>query len=580
MDTDTLLKDRYRIKETLAQGRLATTFLAVDERTSQLCVVKQLSVLSAYSQSVKEVESLSGSDAAKIVELFEREGRILAHLDHPRIPNLVDCFTVETEDDTQLYLVQQYVKARSLAQLVAAGRHFSEGEVIQIALQVTEILEYLHDRSPPLVHRDIKPSNILYGEGAEVFLIDFGAVKNHLVQYELEGSTVVGTYGYMPLEQYEANAVPASDIYSLGATLIAVLSHKEPSEIGRREAQLDFGGHVHVSKGLAAVLAKMVEPSLERRYRTAAELKRDLEALLAEKRGPALRRLVSASVVALIVLAGYGLLQSRAAHRAEDPVETAPVPSEGSAATDEPRALPQRSDAGTSAVEPRAPVARVLRLDIFQSFEFVDDPWYPEGLSVGQGLTFAGGLDTRPYETLRAEPSYRSSQVLYSYLPLGNSPDTRITFVIDELDRPTWMIYVDKNNNEDLTDDGPPYQNPLVRGRVPVTITLPVEVVTSSGTTLHRPYKLFFYVGEGREGGPYRPYFFAACHYVGKVDLGGRLFSAVAFEFGRHTGLFVESGVWIDLNGDGAFEKGTEHFLDGELVRVGDDVYRIELAYP
>ena len=279
MDTDTLLNDRYRIKETLGQGRLATTYLAADERTAKLCVVKQLSVHRAYSESTKDVGSVSGSDAAKVVELFEREGRILAHLDHPRIPKHVDRFTIETGDDTQLHLVQEYVDAQSLAQLVEAGRHFTEREVEQIALQVADILAYLHDRSPPLVHRDIKPSNILYGDGGEVFLIDFGAVKDRLVQYGLEGSTIVGTYSYMPLEQYQGDAVPASDIYSLGATLIAVLAHLEPSEIGRRGSRLDFRPHVNVSERFAIVLAKMVEPDVARRYHTASTLKQALEAL-------------------------------------------------------------------------------------------------------------------------------------------------------------------------------------------------------------------------------------------------------------------------------------------------------------
>jgi serine/threonine protein kinase len=233
----------------------------------------------AYSESTKDVGSVSGSDAAKVVELFEREGRILAHLDHPRIPKHIDRFTVETGDDTQLHLVQEYVDAQSLAQLVEAGRHFTEQEVVQIALQVADILAYLHDRSPPLVHRDIKPSNILYGDGGDVSLIDFGAVKDRLVQYGLEGSTIVGTYGYMPLEQYQGDAVPASDIYSLGATLIVVLAHLEPSEIGRRGSRLDFRPHVNVSPRFADVLAKMVEPDVARRYRTASALKQALEAL-------------------------------------------------------------------------------------------------------------------------------------------------------------------------------------------------------------------------------------------------------------------------------------------------------------
>ncbi|MCI0528181.1 MAG: hypothetical protein L0Y56_12150, partial [Nitrospira sp.] len=97
------------------------------------------------------------------------------------------------------------------------------------------------------------------------------------------GSTIVGTYGYMPLEQFEGRAMPASDIYALGASLIYLLSHKEPGQIEKKELRLDFYPHVNVSEGFARILERMLEPAWERRYQSASHLKEELEGLLAGK---------------------------------------------------------------------------------------------------------------------------------------------------------------------------------------------------------------------------------------------------------------------------------------------------------
>jgi hypothetical protein len=565
MDVGSLLNDRFRITDTLGQRRLSTTYLALDTQTDQQCVVKQLSVRRAYAGPVPEVGAVVGSDAAKLIELFEREGRVLEHLDHPQIPKLVDVFTVESELDTHLYLVQEHVHAQSLEDLVTAGRHFTEAEVVDIAVQVAEILEYLHGRSPPLIHRDLKPSNILYDDAGRAYLVDFGAVKDRLVQYELEGSTVVGTYGYMPLEQHEGNAVPASDIYSLGATLIAVLSHLEPSDIGRRDMKFDFRPHVQVSAPFGNVLAKMVEPDLSGRYRSASELKRDLEGSPAATPHPRLLRYAAAAAAVGALAAGLGPFAVRALKN-DNPVTRRP-----GAVSSTTEALPEHR----GVFVPVAPTDGVLRLDIYESFRYVDSGW-PHGLSVTQ--TVARGLDVLPYEPLLDEPKYRSDEPLYGYLPLGNGPDSRITFVIDELDRPTWVAYVDKNNNNDLTDDGPPLQNQGT-GTLAVAAAVSVDLVTASGATLRQPYHLWLWVSESERDGALFARLYGRCHYEGRVVFGGREFLTVAYEYDRHNALFAENGIWIDLNENGELER-TEHFLDGELIRVGDDTYRLELDYP
>ena len=161
--------------------------------------------------------------------------------------------------------------------------HFSQREVIEIALQVSGILEYLHSLSPPIIHRDIKPSNILIDSNGDVQLVDFGAVRDKILHNQkTEGSdfTVVGTYGFMPFEQFQGRAVPASDIYSLGATLVYLLSHKEPHEIESIGSDLEFENHIPVSSEFMSVLRKMLEHDCTKRYQNAFELSADLRRLL------------------------------------------------------------------------------------------------------------------------------------------------------------------------------------------------------------------------------------------------------------------------------------------------------------
>lgn len=262
MTTD-LLHNRYRIERELGWGGFATTYLATDLDTQQTCVVKELSI-----RKVRDWKS---------VELFEREAKILKNLNHSRIPAYFDHFTIETERDYNFYLVEAYVEGKTLAEWVESGRHFTEAEVIEIAWRITETLEYLHGFSPPIIHRDLKPTNIILNAAGEVFLIDFGAVRDTLTI--AGGSTMVGTFGYMPPEQLDGLAVPASDLYALGTLLIYLLSHKEPSKMEKRRLQLYFQPHVRVSPALEQVLLHLIEPDWRSRYASATDLKRDLHRL-------------------------------------------------------------------------------------------------------------------------------------------------------------------------------------------------------------------------------------------------------------------------------------------------------------
>jgi serine/threonine protein kinase len=295
-----LLKDRYEIREKLGEGGFAETFLAHDRETGSACVLKIL--------SWKDIPDW------KVIELFEREARVLSQMKHAQIPHFIEFFTEEIESGTKIVLVQEYISGKNLAESIRAGKHYREKEVIEIGLQVTDILEYLHGFSPPIIHRDIKPSNLLESDDGELHLIDFGAVRDKVLHHqktEAGGFTVVGTYGFMPFEQFQGQAVPASDIYSLGMSMITLLSHKEPHEMELTGSFLDFEPYLNVSANFRDVLKKMIAHRVEDRYASAAELRKDLEALLRgeapQSLQPKRNAIRSGTVVMLIILLFIGL---------------------------------------------------------------------------------------------------------------------------------------------------------------------------------------------------------------------------------------------------------------------------------
>lgn len=262
-----LIHQRYKVIEKLGEGGFSEVYLALDQRTNKECVVKHL-----LSRKVDNIKS---------IQLFEREAKILSNLDHPNIPKFIDYFTIETNQNLGgFYLVQEKLEGKTLQQLVEEGKCFYEKDVILTALEIVKILKYLHSLSPPIIHRDIKPSNIIFTINKEVYLIDFGAVKDSVSAYGIGSTLVVGTGGYMSIEQIQGRAEPASDIYSLGLSLIFLLSHKHPTEIEQEDSQLKFLPYVNISKNFQKVLSKMIHPILKKRYRTSYQLKIDLEKLL------------------------------------------------------------------------------------------------------------------------------------------------------------------------------------------------------------------------------------------------------------------------------------------------------------
>ncbi len=282
---------RYEVQQLLGKKAGRRTLLARDLQTQELVVIKLLSFSNDF-----EWDSL---------KLFEREAQTLKNLAHPLIPRYLNYFEVNLPTIKGFALVQTYIPAQTLEQYLQTGRTFTETEVKQIAKALLEILVYLHGLHPPVIHRDIKPSNILLGVDApnaacrrhrsgnsigQVYLVDFGSVQTVLAT-ETGTRTVVGTYGYMPPEQFGGRTVVASDLYSLGATLIYLVTGTYPADLPQKDFRIQFEQVANLSPSFSNWLKWMTEPSLERRLSSATEAMSTTGSAYAALEKPHLRNL-------------------------------------------------------------------------------------------------------------------------------------------------------------------------------------------------------------------------------------------------------------------------------------------------
>ena len=257
---DNYLFDKYEIQSLLGQGSQARVYLARRLRDSKLVTIKQL-----------DIESVSNW---KEYELFHREAEILSHLDVDGVAKFYESLENLDGDSPCSYIVQEYIDGKSVRTMLQNGHRFSTAEVYDILIQLLTILFQLQNRQGPIIHRDIKPSNIMLtprDSGYKVTLIDFGAVANPQVQSG--GSTIAGTYGYMPPEQLMGRPVPASDIYALAAVAVELFTGISPADLPVKDFRLIFEPEMqNQPHELVATLRQMLEPNADNRYANIVKL--------------------------------------------------------------------------------------------------------------------------------------------------------------------------------------------------------------------------------------------------------------------------------------------------------------------
>jgi serine/threonine protein kinase len=245
----------YQLQQELGRNREGgrITYLATHMLTEQSVVLKQF-------RFVQTDTTWSGYKS------YEREIEILQAITHPQIPAYLDSF--ETEDG--FCMVQEYKNAPSLTD----RPHLTPLQIQQVALSVLGILIDLQQQVPPIIHRDIKPENILVDDNLQAYLIDFGLAKlNH--ETIAISSVAAGTPGFMPPEElFNRPLNESADLYSLGATLICLLTgipSAQISELIDENYQFSFKSHLPiVSSKFADWLQTMVEPNPRDRFQDAA----------------------------------------------------------------------------------------------------------------------------------------------------------------------------------------------------------------------------------------------------------------------------------------------------------------------
>ncbi|WP_448599902.1 serine/threonine protein kinase [Thermoleptolyngbya sp.] len=255
-----ILGDRYEVEQQLGKQSGRWTLLARDLMTQELVILKVVFI----------DENLGPDDLKR----FKREADALQVLAHPATPRYLGYFEIDLpRGGKALALIQTYLPGTSLAQYLKAKRTLSEAEAKQVARKALEILQYLHALQPPIVHRDIKSSNLLLSddEGAiatQVSLIDFGSVKS-LTPAEGTTFSIVGTEGYIAPEQIGRRAMTASDLYSLGVTLVTGMTGLEPLHLPHRGLRIDLDQCLQCSPEFSTWLKQMTEPDVTKRFRTA-----------------------------------------------------------------------------------------------------------------------------------------------------------------------------------------------------------------------------------------------------------------------------------------------------------------------
>lgn len=274
-----ILGSRYRIVRQLGQGGFGRTYLAEDlNRFNESCVLKE------FAPQVQGTYALQ-----KAEELFEREAGVLYRLQHPQIPRFRELFRVTQESKGTLFLVQDFVEGHTYHALLNARRNqglrFNESEVTQLLLQILPVLEYIH--SLGVIHRDISPDNLILRstDGLPV-LIDFGGVKQIAATVASQFSssaaagampstpTRLGKMGYAPHEQMQGGIVyPHSDLYALAATIMVLLTGKEPQQLlNPQTLEWDWRREVNLSPTLGSVLDKMLQARPGDRFPTVKEV--------------------------------------------------------------------------------------------------------------------------------------------------------------------------------------------------------------------------------------------------------------------------------------------------------------------
>lgn len=253
-----VIDGKYEILREIGHGGMSVVYLAMDTHLNKQWAVKEIK------------KKGSGKNDEIIVNSLLAEANLMKRLDHAALPRIVDII----DNGVTIYVVMDYIEGKSLDKILNEYGAQPEELVIGWAMQLCDALAYLHAQKPPIIYRDMKPANIMLKPEGNIKIIDFGIAREYKEQ-SLADTTVLGTKGYAPPEQYSGQTDARSDIFALGMTMHHLLTGIDPRS-GEAYAPVRMW-NPELSEGIELIIDKCVEPAPENRYQNCSDLLYDLE---------------------------------------------------------------------------------------------------------------------------------------------------------------------------------------------------------------------------------------------------------------------------------------------------------------
>ncbi len=257
----TVIQGKYEILKLIGKGGMSKVYLAMDQNLNK-------------QWAVKEIEKRENDRNNEIlIQSAIAEANMIKRLDHPSLPRIVDIINMSHV----IYIVMDYIEGEPLSKILLEQGAQLQEKVIDWALELCEVLDYLHTQNPPIIYRDMKPANIMLQPNGSVKLIDFGIAREYKEE-NLADTVSLGTKGYAAPEQFggKGQTDARTDIYCLGVTLYHLITGQNPCEPPYEIYPIRYW-NTQLSGGLEHIIQKCTQLNPEDRFQSCAELLYALE---------------------------------------------------------------------------------------------------------------------------------------------------------------------------------------------------------------------------------------------------------------------------------------------------------------
>ncbi|MBQ3264262.1 MAG: serine/threonine protein kinase [Ruminococcus sp.] len=260
LEIGSLVDGKYKVLRVVGKGGMSVVYQAVNEKANKIWAIKEV-----------RKDGVQNYEVVKQNLIVETE--LLKRFNHPNLPSIID--VIDTDD--AFLIVMDYIEGNSLAKRLEESGAQDQDDVVEWAMQLCDVLGYLHSRKPPIIYRDMKPSNVMLKPDGNISLIDFGTARE-FKSTSVEDTTCLGTQGYAAPEQYGGHGQTdaRTDIYCLGATMYHLVTGHNPS-MPPYEMYPIRQWDPTLSSGLEKIILKCTQRNPDDRYRNCAELMYDLE---------------------------------------------------------------------------------------------------------------------------------------------------------------------------------------------------------------------------------------------------------------------------------------------------------------